>query len=414
MQIERMPLAYIMFNADMRIADWNSAAEKVFGFSAEEALGRGTDLIVSPEVLAGEAGERLRRLRAGDMAAHGVNANRTKDGRTIICQWFNTPLMDEAGRLTSVFSLAQDVTAHIESQEALRLRDRAIRAVTQGIVITDPSRPDNPVIYASPGFERLTGYTVAEAIDRNCRFLQGPQTDPAAAAQLREAVAEAKACSVELLNYRKDGTPFWNALSISPVHNGGSQPTHFVGVLTDVTEKRRLEELFRQSQKMEAVGQLAGGVAHDFNNVLQVITGYGEILLASPTLDEPARDMVGQMLEAGNRAAGLTRQPLIFSRQQLLTPRVLDLNAVVADLEKMLRRVIGEDIDLKTVLRPGSGRVRADHGQIEQVVLNLAVNARDAMPSGGKLTIETRNVELDEEYARPRSECEPALTSFWR
>jgi nitrogen-specific signal transduction histidine kinase len=175
----------------------------------------------------------------------------------------------------------------------------------------------------------------------------------------------------------------------------------------DITERRRLEEQYLQAQKMEAVGRLAGGIAHDFNNLLTVILGYGDVVLGQLPRGSPARDLVTEMVRAGERAAALTRQLLAFSRQQMLAPRVLDLNAVVTDLERMLRRVIGEDVALRTSLQPALGHVKADPGQVEQVVLNLAVNARDAMPTGGKLTIETHDVELDEGYARSRPEARP-------
>jgi CheY-like chemotaxis protein len=158
---------------------------------------------------------------------------------------------------------------------------------------------------------------------------------------------------------------------------------------------------------MEAVGRLAGGVAHDFNNLLTVITGYGEMLQARLRPDDPLRNMVVEMVKAGGRAASLTRQLLAFSRQQVVAPRVVDLNAVVANMERMLMRVIGEDVELATALDPELGRVHADPGQIEQVILNLVVNARDAMPTGGKLTIETRNVDLDDDYARRHTEVRP-------
>lgn len=179
------------------------------------------------------------------------------------------------------------------------------------------------------------------------------------------------------------------------------------GIARDVTERKQLEEQLRQSQKLEAVGQLAGGVAHDFNNLLTVINGYSDLLLRKLGKEDAMRLNVEEIKKAGERAAALTRQLLAFSRKQVLQPKVLKLNAVVADVEKMLRRLIGEDIDLLTVLEPSLGQIKADPGQIEQVILNLVVNARDAMPQGGKLTIETSNVDLTTEYERRRTDIKP-------
>ena len=189
-------------------------------------------------------------------------------------------------------------------------------------------------------------------------------------------------------------------VSIVPVVDDAGNCTHLVGAVHDITERKRLEAQFRQAQKMESVGQLAGGIAHDFNNLLTVINGTAELALMQLQGGDPLREDLQEIRRAGERAAALTRQLLAFSRKQILQPQVLNLNTVVAEIESMLRRLIGEDIDLVVVPALGLGNVKGDPGQMEQVIANLALNARDAMPQGGKLTIETRNVEIDEQYAR--------------
>jgi len=305
----------------------------------------------------------------------------------------------EDGPLRRVGGMGWDITARKRAEEALELRDRAIQAITQGILITDPHQPDNPIIYASPSFLQLTGYSAEEVVGRNCRFLQGKDTDPATIARIREAVRERRVCREEVLNYCKDGTPFWDELAVAPVYDANGNLSHFVGVQTDVTQRRRLEDQFHQAQKMEAVGQLAAGVAHDFNNLLTVISGYSEVLLELLPEKDFKREALTAISDAGTRAAGLTRQLLAFSRRAVLETKVLDLNAVVAETESLLRRMIGEDILIAVVLDPNICRIKADPGQIGQVLMNLAVNARDAMPLGGKLTIETADVHLDETFA---------------
>ena len=179
-----------------------------------------------------------------------------------------------------------------------------------------------------------------------------------------------------------------------------------LGIYTDITERKKLEEQLRQGQKMEAFGQLAGGVAHDFNNLLTVINGFGEIVLGGLRRDDPARESVAEICKAGERAAALTRQLLSFSRKQITSPKVLDLNALVTDMGGMLRRVIGEDVDLETALQPGLGTVKVDPGHVEQVVMNLAVNARDAMPLGGRLTISTLHAGWIVSPSDPKSQPE--------
>jgi PAS domain S-box-containing protein len=187
----------------------------------------------------------------------------------------------------------------------------------------------------------------------------------------------------------------------------GSGGTSLGGMAVDITDRKHLEEQLQQSQKMEAVGRLAGGVAHDFNNLLTIICGCSELMLNRLPSPDPGRELIEHIKEAGERAASLTRQLLTFSRKQVLEPKVLDINTVVAAVDRMLRRLIGEDVELATTLQPGLGRVLADAGHVEQILLNLALNSRDAMPRGGKLTIKTANVELDENYAHLNPDVKP-------
>jgi two-component system cell cycle sensor histidine kinase/response regulator CckA len=252
---------------------------------------------------------------------------------------------------------------------------------------------------------RQYGYSRSELLGMTIKDIRPPEEVPALMEELK-APAWPKSDWLRVWKHRrKDGA----IIDVETGANGITfQGRPAVLVLAhDVTEKKKLEAQLLQSQKMEAIGQLAGGVAHDFNNLLGVITGYTDLLLTDLGDEHPGTRRAEQIRKAADRAAGLTRQLLAFSRKQVLQPKVLDLNAVVLDVEKMLQRLIGEDIQLVTVLSEALGRVRADRGQIEQVIVNLSVNARDAMPRGGKLIIETANAELDAQYAGTHTEVTP-------
>ena len=212
--------------------------------------------------------------------------------------------------------------------------------------------------------------------------------------------------SVQNRSIWPDGTIRWLSGTGRVLLGEHGEPVRAVGISLDVTERRTLEEQYQQAQKMEAVGRLAGGVAHDFNNLLTVILGYCELLLADFEPGDPHQADIAEIQKAGARAGGLTRQLLAFSRKQIIEPTLLDLNLIATDMRAMLGRLIGEDVKVVLALRPELAPVKADRGQVEQVVMNLAVNARDAMPKGGTLTIETANVELDEHYAKTHLDCE--------
>ena len=247
------------------------------------------------------------------------------------------------------------------------------------------------------------GYTREEYLS-----LSVPDIDPLVAtkswAEVMEEYRLVGFRTIESLHRRKDGSTFPVEINFNPIH---LDRDFMVAVVRDITERKQLEDQYRQAQKMEAVGQLAGGVAHDFNNLLTIINGYGELVMGAIPVGDPTRKLIQEIVSAGDRAAALTRQLLAFSRKAILEPRLLDLKAVVADMGMMLRRLIGEDLQLAVVIDPEVGAVKADPGQIDQVILNLVVNARDAMPRGGKLTVELRNAELDEAYALGHPEARP-------
>jgi two-component system cell cycle sensor histidine kinase/response regulator CckA len=286
-------------------------------------------------------------------------------------------------------------------EEALRASEARHRSLVESAVYgMYRSSLDGKFLDVNPALVNMLGYASAEEM-MSVDMARDIYVDPEERAVVLQAYHETGIMgSRELRWKRKDGRHIIVRLSGSAFRNERGETVCFEMIAEDVTERRTLEEQLRQSQKMEAVGRLAGGIAHDFNNLLTVIKGYSELMLDELDAADPLHHEVDEIKKAADRAASLTRQLLAFSRQQVLAPKVIDLNAVVHNMDKLLRRLLGEDIDLFTVLEPGLGCVKADPGQVEQVIMNLAVNARDAMPHGGKLTIETANVDLDEHYAR--------------
>ncbi len=322
-----------------------------------------------------------------------------KDGTSFPVEYFATPIQ-EGGVVTGAVVTFRDVTDGHRARQVLRESEARYRLLVEnaayGIFRT---APDGKFLDANNALATMLGYSSTdELLTVNIResiYAQPEKREALIAATIAKGFAD----GLELEWVRKDGQPVMVRLSARLIRdpNGDS---YFEGIVENVTEWRALETQLRQAQKMEAVGRLAGGVAHDFNNLLMVIKGHTELLMERTAPDHPDFRKIDQIKKAADRAAGLTRQLLAFSRMQVMQPHVMDLNATITEMGKMLPRLIGEDIELAILTKPELGHVKADAGQIEQVVLNLTVNARDAMPKGGKLLIETSNVELDEAYAR--------------
>lgn len=302
--------------------------------------------------------------------------------------------------LFDIYTIYQQVQIY-RIRHQLVEREELFRLISENaadmIAVVDP---DGRRLYNSPAYARILGYSNDDLASTSFYDQVHPDDRYVAEQAVKEATGITQVRTIQYRMRHKDGS--WHVIEsgASAILNLHGKVEKFVIVNRDVSEQRQLEEKFRQAQKMEAVGRLSGGVAHDFNNLLGVIIGYAEFLQESLQPENSLRSSVDEILKAGKRAASLTRQLLAFSRQQVLDPKVLDLNVVVSDMDKMLRRLIGEDIELSTTPGAGLGRIKADQGQLEQVLLNLVVNARDAMPQGGKLLIDTQNMVMDEAFVR--------------
>jgi two-component system cell cycle sensor histidine kinase/response regulator CckA len=375
-----------------RVTFMNPAFLRAVGWSEQEIIGKYfRDVTLSPS----NSPDLREQIRAGIMEEGGWKGeclHSRKDGTDFPVYMSVGPLKDSAGRLIGNVGIVRDLT---ESKRAEERFYKAFHLNPEPITIATVS--EGRYLDVNESFLRITGYQREEVIGRTSlevKFWERPE-DRARLIEILEKQGSVRDLEI---TFRTKFDEQRIALDSADVIEVDGQKC-VIAILKDITDRKALEKQLRQLQKMEAVGQLSGGIAHDFNNLLGVILGYSELLEEGLGRDSKLRKTAEEIKKAGQRAASLTRQLLAFSRQQLLEPRVLNLNTVVADTEKMLRRLIGEHIDITTRLASDLGQVKADQGQIEQVIMNLAVNARDAMPDGGKLIIETRNIALDEEYA---------------
>ena len=319
---------------------------------------------------------------------------------------------DKAGKPLYFITSLSDITERKQAEDALRLQSAALNAAANAIVITDRA---GLIQWVNPAFYDLTGYTTAEAIGKNPRELvKSGQHDQAFYKNLWDTILAGQVWRGEIINRRKDSSFYTEEETITPVRGERGEISHFIAIKHDITSRKALEaenknltEQFYQAQKMDSIGQLAGGIAHDFNNLLVPIVGYAELGMRAVPPDSKLYIHFKQIKGAGGRAAGLTRQILAFSRRQVLEMTIVDLNQVIVEFEKMLQRLIRENITLKIHPAGDLSAIKGDKGQLEQVLLNLIINARDAMPDGGRLTIETANVALDEAYAAGHVGAQP-------
>ncbi len=318
------------------------------------------------------------------------------DGRVFgsICLVSTEPRDFTPAEIRLAESIAYQISgavARARLDAAHRLLTEAIEQAAESVIITDTA---GNIVYANPAFERISGYTVAEIVGQNTRILRSGKHNSQFYQKLWESITTGQVWQGRQANIRKDGAIYYTEVTISPVRDQNGTVVNFVTIQRDVTRETQLEEQYHQAQKMEAIGQLTAGIAHDFNNLLTAMNGFASLLHTDLNTAPQQAELLEKIMDAGQRAADLVKQLLMFSRKQEPQPQLLDLNRTVAQLHKMLQRIIGENIQLHVDLAHNLKFIKADPTQIEQIIMNLAVNARDAMPGGGQLTMTTANVAL--------------------
>jgi two-component system, cell cycle sensor histidine kinase and response regulator CckA len=389
------PVPIIAVDTDSHVAMWNPAAQALFGWSEEEVMGKPNPII--PKDVLTEAAELHTRLLSGE-TVRGVEVLRqTRNGSFVTISLSAAPIRDASRKVKGILGFMADITEQKRSEEALRQAEEKYRTIfensIEGIYQTTL---DGKYISANPALARMLGFDSPEELTSARKDIR---TQEYVKPEMRtEFINTLKARGVvqnfEYEAYRKDGKVIWVSENAHVVRDSEGRTLHFEGTVEDITHRRELEQQLRQMQKIEAIGRLAGGVAHDFNNILMAISSYAELLDKKLTNDTTRR-YASEIVKATDRGSSLTEGLLTFSRKQVVSPKVLDLNMLFAEQIQMLKRLIPENIDVQFSAGDGIGRVKADPSQVQQVLMNLIINARDAMPNGGQLVIETGNAELD-------------------
>jgi PAS domain S-box-containing protein len=387
------------------VTSWNNAAERIFGYSRNEMVGQPIFRLI-PDQLHDAERELLERIGRGEPAEFFETERIRKDGQRIFINASVSPIRDTHGTVVGASSIKRDVSERKQAAEALlRSQERLRLALTAARMGAWQWDVVNNTLTWDEQLHELYGIEPGEQVTRYEDFIQRIHPDDRAsvAASVQRALNGGGGLDYEFRILLPDGRVRWLADQGRVIRDQRGSPLYMTGVCLDTTERKLIEERLRQAQRMDSVGQLAGGIAHEANNMMSVVLGCADYVLQRTDLPGPVREDVDQIWKAAKRTASITQQLLAFSRRQVLQPQVLDLNATVRDLEPILSRTLGETRGLRMHLSPGLSSVRADPGQLEQVLINLTLNARDAMRDQGRLTIETMNVVLDEAYVAGKS-----------
>jgi len=401
LHLQNTPIGSICWDLNFRVTEWNTAAESIFGYSREEAMGKHpTEIILLPNSV-DLVNKVFQELLGQSGGTRSTNDNLRKDGETIICDWFNTTLTDSDGVVIGAASLINDITEHKHSERELRLKETAIASSINGVGMTDL---EGRLIYANDALVKMWGF---DSDDKVLGRLLPEFWEGEGIFKILKVLQDKGFAAGEDTGRKKDGSIFPVQFSANIVKDDDGKPEYMFGSFLDITEKmkndekqNKLQDQLYQSQRMEAVGKLAGGVAHDFNNLLTVIKGHSQLGIMKLNELDPLYSDIVQINEAADRAAKLTKQLLLYSRRQPLDLKPLNVNETVENLLKMLKRLIGENINVITELNKNEWTINGDSGNIEQIIMNIAVNGRDAMPDSGSMTFKTENLNITANYKK--------------
>jgi PAS domain S-box-containing protein len=388
---------------------FNEFAQKFFGYSEEDILGKNVIGTIIPEK--DSSGRNLAAMikdvgRQPEKYSTNENENMLRSKERVWISWTNKPIFDDEGHIREILCVGNDITERKRAEEALRLQAQIIDQIHDSVISTDLA---GHITIWNKGAERLFGYTSEETIGKHVSIIYPEEQYQLLQDTVVGPLKAAGSYDVEIRNKKKSGEEFYVHLSLSVLHGSNGTIRGIIGYHMDITEHKKLEEQLRHSQKMEAIGQLAGGIAHDFNNILTAVIGYANLLQMRLGDGNQLRSYVDQIIASSERAANLTQSLLAFGRKQILDPKAITVNEIIKSMEKLLARLISEDIELRTQFADKDLTVFADAAQMGQVLMNLVTNARDSMPDGGKLTISTGLVQLDSVFVKRHGYGKPGM-----